>query len=439
MTFEHRITARCLLQGLLLVALSGAAACAPTDVEPVGEITQAVAGQRVTVLTYNIKLGGCPGMDSDCERERELVTWRAEIRKLEGTIRSSSADLVLLQEVNDVPIEVKSSGVGVALKNLIVRRGAFDSLAQSLRDRFPYFAFAVEAVNSEPFGNAILSRYPLSNIQSLCLFRGDKGKPGYGAEHLDLPGCQRQSADGSWNGAGNRNALAVEADINGQRVDVITTHFGIYHRVCTGAKDHVNSGCSALVLNRYLASSNKPAILGGDINVLCNTGDVNAGRMAGEQRALGVNSTMNLAVRWDYFDVSRYSGLPATCALELSTATAPRVCDPPPAPAVPETQIDYILGSKSGGNSNLVSDWKLVATSVLAEPNGPASDHKALQATLELLKPAPVRSTWTVSNALIDACSEAEESELGLACSEFASQYGYTGQLVPSRNACQAQ
>ena len=404
----------------VLPAQSRVASAAHTP--PPGDSRTEPRPLELTVLTYNIKQNGCPGAPKYCERRGDLVSWIREARQLAATIRDSGADVVALQEVDGGRLVKGRPAVATGGEALRTR---FDFLAYELRDLYPYGLFDDEGAatgTKEPFGNAILSRFPMTWADSLCLFRGSarwyvdgngveqntgKPKPGYGT--VLEPGCQRGMPP---RGSGNRGALVVDLDIGGVDVRFISTHFGIYWTSTGSAQRADNAGCSGLALNRALSETNLPTILAGDLNVRCQPQHA---LETVEKRAYGVNSIENLAVRWDFFTSSPSPFVPALCTL----GTSADHCDPEATDCAPyQHQIDYVVGSRSWGPSGTTSDWQLVDRSVLEEPQS-ASDHGALLTRLRLADPRPSRTDLAaLLDPLLDQCTDAELTELARECTE---------------------
>lgn len=376
----------------------------------------------LTVLTYNIKQNGCVGAPKFCPRRGDLSSWIGEARQLAVTIRAAAADIVALQEVDGGRLVRGRSAVSTGAEALRTR---FEFIAHELRDLYPHNLFDDEgpATGSDsPFGNAILSRFPMKFAASLCLFRGSarwyvdgngieqeasKPKPGYGS--VRKPGCQRGVPA---RGSGNRGALAVDLDVNGVDVRFISTHLGIYWTTLSSAHRSDNAGCSGLALNRSLSKTTLPAILAGDLNVRCR---IQHAQETVETRAYGTNSIENLAVRWDFFTDSPTPSVPPLCDLGTSADS----CDDDATDCSPyEHQIDYVAGSRSWGPGGFTSDWELVDRSVLVEPVA-ASDHGALLTTLRLVGPSPSRTSLTaLLDPMLGQCTDEELAELARECTE---------------------
>lgn len=165
---------------------------------------------RLRVATYNVR--GCVGMD-----RRRSETRIAEV------IASLSADVVALQELD----LGRARSAGVDQAQLIAEQlGWLRLFAPAMRN------------GDEHYGNAIISRYPLTLVRA-----------------LELPG------EGSWYCREKRIALWAAAETEIGRVQIINTHFGL---------GRAERFLQAKVLTESLGAlpDGEPLVLLGDFNSL---------------------------------------------------------------------------------------------------------------------------------------------------------------------------
>ncbi|NND83442.1 MAG: oxidoreductase [Gammaproteobacteria bacterium] len=203
--------------------------------------SSALTSKRIRVMTYNIH--ACKGMDGT-----------TSISRIARIIARVQPDIIALQELDVRPGSQQAA-----------------ELASALQLSIHYFP--AQHLASGRYGNAILTRYPLQLVRAERLVgRGKTARIGKSA--FNQP----------------RGALWVKLDVDGNQLNVITTHLGL-----TGRErcDQV----TALLGEDWLANEQcqQPVILCGDFN--CGPGQMGYRRLANTlgdaQRELTGVSTKN--------------------------------------------------------------------------------------------------------------------------------------------------
>ncbi len=157
-----------------------------------------VAVVQLRVVTYNIRSG------TD-------ILGRPRLNAQAGVIRGTTADLVLLQEVS-------SREQAHRLASLV---------------KLPHVAFgASRATSTAEFGNALLCRWPLEQVENHAVAAG-------------------------WPTSEARAVLAATVNADGRRIHAIVAHFGLM----PGEPE-----LSARVVLSLVAARDGPLIVGGDFN-----------------------------------------------------------------------------------------------------------------------------------------------------------------------------
>lgn len=157
----------------------------------------------ITAVSYNIKSGHGGGT----------------LAQIAGTLRTSGADVVLLQEVDR--FAYRSGRVNMP-----------EYFASQLGGFYSAFGPNVPRPGASDYGTAIVSRYPIvSSVNT----------------HLPRPGNTQQ-----------RGLLHVVIDVDGKEVSIYNTHLQNQNEPARLLQ--------AAAINRIVASDPRPQILGGDFN-----------------------------------------------------------------------------------------------------------------------------------------------------------------------------
>lgn len=170
--------------------------------------------EGLRLMTYNVH--GCRGMDGKVAPHR-----------IARVIAREDPDIVCLQEL-DVE-RVRSGGVDQAR-----------AIAERLEVDYHFHAVS-ELGDGGRFGNAILSRYPLTLLETRPLPMAPRAK---GVLHLE-----------------DRGALLVALEANGRRIRIVNTHLSIL-------ASERRSQARALLADDFLGDPGweEPVILAGDLN-----------------------------------------------------------------------------------------------------------------------------------------------------------------------------
>lgn len=196
------------LLGLAALVLLVITCCSGSGDEPKPQAQK----KRLTLLTYNIRHGAPYNSDE------------INLNNIATVIRQSKADVIALQEV-DVETE-RSGGVDQAKK-----------LAELL-DMNYYFSKSID-YKGGGYGNAILSKYPLSNKRRFDL-------------PMPIPKEQRSLA------------IATVTLPDGKTIEFGSTHFDVA----------ANRMEQAQFLNNLSKTENKPIFIGGDFNAEPNDPEI---------------------------------------------------------------------------------------------------------------------------------------------------------------------
>ncbi len=177
------------------------------------------------IMTYNIMQGfnyvkRCLEGDKTPDVTDSHIFANAEI------IHRQNPDVVVLNEVNGI------GGVfNVAQANKLAEICGFD---------FVYFAPAIIRDNGRPYGNAIISKYPISFSQTILVKTRD----------VSVSRCE------------DRSIAHVTIDVCGKKLDVIGTHFGLLQTEKQDMLDNI------ITLVKKIQN---PLVLMGDFNCMPST------------------------------------------------------------------------------------------------------------------------------------------------------------------------
>ncbi len=158
--------------------------------------------ESLTVVAYNIQYG------------EDLQIAAVDLR---GHPRLRDADVYLLQEMDPA---------------------GTDSLARALRCDYVYYRASVSPHHDRPFGNAVLSRWPILSHRLLVL-----------------------PHDAPFNGQ-QRVAVAADLDLGGRRVRVVSVHLST---VIASLADRMDQAAAVV---DSLAGDGLPLVVGGDFNTV---------------------------------------------------------------------------------------------------------------------------------------------------------------------------
>ncbi len=163
------------------------------------------------VMTFNIQHG------------KNFISGKIELEKVANAIKKAGADIVCLNEVY---------GKG--------SHPSFTAQAKILGELLGYewyFAPAIKIAGAGPYGNALLSKYPIRSCETVPVPTVPRNHPGYFED---------------------RCAFHAVIDVNGRYVTVIGSHFGLQ---IEEQEQCVNTVCHLIDASDY------PVVLMGDFNV----------------------------------------------------------------------------------------------------------------------------------------------------------------------------
>jgi endonuclease/exonuclease/phosphatase family metal-dependent hydrolase len=174
---------------------------------------------RLRLVTFNIRHG-------------EGLEGRQSLEEQGGLLRATGADIVFLQEVDDVTLRCGGVSQSLVLAELV---------------GLPYFAFGKNMdLQGGGYGNAILSRFRLTEVANHPISPEKRESP-----RLFEPDGKRYVPE-------PRSILEATADIGGVPHHLLCSHFGFLAGEATDGVER---------LEALLRSLSGPVVFAGDLNV----------------------------------------------------------------------------------------------------------------------------------------------------------------------------
>ena len=178
---------------------------------------------KISVGTYNILSG------VDYMHRVETKEWRLVPERFADAIKEMGLDICSLNEVRDIPGDSEHK---------------WNQSGKAIAEQLGYtyvFGKAIE-VPGGGYGNALITRYPVSNVRTVPMR--------IAPENRDPNGVARWYED--------RVLLIADVDVEGKTVTVIVTHFGL------NDDEHA---LAVKLVREEVARINNPIIFMGDLNI----------------------------------------------------------------------------------------------------------------------------------------------------------------------------